>query len=75
MSWSFEVAQSAWLAGGVSPIFEVLDSGCPSRPLVLSTIDRDILKRNAAVIVAALDAVVPGTVREVDCGSFSRKKT
>ena len=43
--------------------------------LVLSTIDRDILKRNAAVIVAALDRVVPGAVQEVDCGSFSRKKT
>ncbi|WP_367399795.1 DUF5615 family PIN-like protein [Nevskia soli] len=42
--------------------------------LVLSTIDRDILKSNAPLIVAALDAVTPGSVQQVDCGTFSRKK-
>ena len=42
--------------------------------LVLSTIDRDIINNNAPLIVAALDAVTPGSVRQVDCGTFSRKK-
>ena len=41
--------------------------------LVLSTIDRDILKNNAPLIVAALHAVTPGSVQQVDCGTFSRK--
>jgi hypothetical protein len=34
------------------------------------TIDRDILKRNAPLIVAALDAVTPGSIQQVDCGTF-----
>jgi len=42
--------------------------------LVLSTIDRDILKSSAPLIVAALDAVTPGLIRHVDCGTFSRKQ-
>jgi hypothetical protein len=42
--------------------------------LVLSTIDRDIINNNAPLIVAALDAVTPGSVRQVDCGTFSRNK-
>lgn len=42
--------------------------------LVLSTIDRDILKSNALLIVAALDDVRPGSILQVDCGTFSRKK-
>jgi hypothetical protein len=41
--------------------------------LVLSTIDRDILKSNAPLIVAALDNVTPGSIQEVECGTFSRK--
>ena len=42
--------------------------------LVLSTIDRDILKSNAFLIVAALDNVTSGMLQQVDCGTFSRKK-
>ena len=42
--------------------------------LVLSTIDRDILMSNAPLIVAALDNVTPGSLHQVDCGTFSRKK-
>ena len=42
--------------------------------LVLSTIDRDILKSNAPLIVAALDNVTPGSIQQVECGAFSRKK-
>jgi predicted nuclease of predicted toxin-antitoxin system len=42
--------------------------------LVLSTIDRDILKSNAPLIVAALGTVTPGSIQQVDCGSFTRKK-
>lgn len=42
--------------------------------LVLSTIDRDILKSSAPLIVAALDAATPGLIRQVDCGTFSRKQ-
>lgn len=42
--------------------------------LVLSTIDRDILKSNAPLIIAALDTVTPGSFQEVECGSFTRKK-
>jgi predicted nuclease of predicted toxin-antitoxin system len=43
--------------------------------LVLSTIDRDILKSNAPLIVAALDNVTPGSIQQVECGTFSRKKS
>ena len=42
--------------------------------LVLSTIDRDILKSNAPLIAAALDNVTLGSIQQVDCGNFSRKK-
>jgi predicted nuclease of predicted toxin-antitoxin system len=42
--------------------------------LVLSTIDRDILKSNATLIVAALDDVTLGSLQQVDCGAFSRKR-
>lgn len=42
--------------------------------LVLSTIDRDILKSNAPLVAAALDNVTPGSIQQVDCGTFSRKK-
>ena len=42
--------------------------------LVLSTIDRDILKNNAPLIVATLDNATPGSIHQVDCGAFSRKK-
>jgi hypothetical protein len=41
--------------------------------LVLSTTDRDILKRNAHLVAAALVSVTPGSIQQVDCGSFSRK--
>jgi hypothetical protein len=42
--------------------------------LVLSTIDRDILKSNAHLIVTALDNLTLGSIAQVDCGSFTRKK-
>lgn len=42
--------------------------------LILSTIDRDILKTNAPLIAAALDTVTQGSVQQVECGTFSRKK-
>jgi hypothetical protein len=42
--------------------------------LVLSTIDREILKRNAPLIAAALDNVTPGSIQLADCGTFSRKR-
>jgi len=42
--------------------------------MVLSSIDWHILKDNLPPIVAALDKAVPGSVQEVNCGSFSRKK-
>jgi hypothetical protein len=41
--------------------------------LVLSTIDRDILKSNAPLVAAALEDVTPGSIQQVDCGAFSRK--
>jgi hypothetical protein len=42
--------------------------------LVLSTTDRDIVKRNANLIAAALDKATPGSLQQVDCGTFNRKR-
>ena len=70
-----EAGFDVFITGDQTLSYEQNLTGVRVAVLVLSTIDRDILKRNAAAIVAALDVVVPGTVQEVDCGSFSRKKT
>jgi len=42
--------------------------------VVLSSIEWRTVKENLAPIVAALGNAVPGSVQEVECGSFSRKK-
>ena len=42
--------------------------------VVLSSIDWHIIKDNLPPILAALDNAVPGSVQEVECGGFSRKK-
>jgi hypothetical protein len=42
--------------------------------VVLSSIDWDILERNAHLIRAALDKITPGSIQQVDCGTFSRKR-
>jgi hypothetical protein len=41
--------------------------------VVLSSIDWRILESNAPLIVAALDSATPGSLQQVDCGTFSRK--
>jgi len=43
--------------------------------VTLSVLQLPIIKENLAKIIAALDAAAPGTFQEVDCGTFSRKKT
>jgi hypothetical protein len=42
--------------------------------VVLSSIDWHILKDNLQPIFVALDNAVSGSVQEVECGGFSRKK-
>jgi hypothetical protein len=41
--------------------------------VVLSSIDWHILSHNLPPILAALDNAMPGSFKEVECGSFSRK--
>lgn len=64
----------AFVTGDQTLTYEQNLTGRSIAVLVLSTIDRDILKSNAPLIVAALDEVTPGSVQQVDCGSFTRKK-
>jgi hypothetical protein len=40
--------------------------------VVLSTLDWEIMKPYLDNIVAAVDAAVPGSVQNVDCGEFKR---
>jgi hypothetical protein len=34
-----------------------------------------IIKKNLSKVIAAIDNATPGSFQEVDCGTFSRKKT
>lgn len=70
-----EAGFDVFITGDQTLSYEQNLTGLRMSVLVLSTMDRDILKKNVAAIVTAIDTVVPGTVSAVDCGSFSRKKT
>ena len=41
----------------------------------LSSVEWDFLKNYLPMIIAAIDRALPGSFQEVDCGTFSRKKT
>jgi hypothetical protein len=43
--------------------------------VALSSVEWDILKNCLPAIVAVIDNALPGSFQEVDCGTFSRKKT
>ena len=42
--------------------------------VVLSAVEWDILKNAVPAILAAIDAAVPGSFQQVDCGTFRRNK-
>ena len=69
-----EAGFEVFVTGDQTLSYEQNLTGLRIAVLVLSTIDRDILKSNATLIVAALDNVTLGSVQQVDCGMFSRKK-
>jgi len=43
--------------------------------VALSAVEWDILKNYLPLITAAIDNALPGSFQEVDCGTFSRRKT
>ena len=43
--------------------------------VALSSVEWDILKNDLPSIIAAIDKTLPGSFLEIDCGTFSRKKT
>lgn len=43
--------------------------------VALSSVEWDILKNYLPSIIAAVENALPGSFQEVDCGTFSRKKT
>lgn len=42
--------------------------------VALSAIQLPIIKKSISRVIAAIDSASPGSFREVDCGSFRRKK-
>ena len=42
--------------------------------VVMSSVEWHIIKFHLPKIIAAIDSAEPGSFREVDCGTFSRKK-
>ncbi len=42
--------------------------------VAMSAVAWHIVKHHLPAIVAAIDTTLPGTIREVYCGSFSRKR-
>jgi hypothetical protein len=69
-----EAGFDVFVTGDKTLSYEQNLTGLRIAMLVLSTTDRDILKGNAHLIAAALDNLTPGSVQQVDCGTFSRKK-
>jgi hypothetical protein len=59
-----EAGFEAFVTGDQTLSYEQNLAGRGIAILVLSTIDRDILKRNAPLIVAALDNATPGSFRK-----------
>jgi predicted nuclease of predicted toxin-antitoxin system len=43
--------------------------------VALSSVEWEILKNCLPAIVSAIENALPGSFQEVDCGTFSRKKT
>jgi hypothetical protein len=43
--------------------------------VALTSVEWDILKNYLPSIIAAVENALPGSFQEVDCGTFSRKKT
>lgn len=43
--------------------------------VALSAIQLPIIKKHLPKIIAAIDAAVPGSFQEVECGKFSRRRT
>ncbi len=74
LSAAEETGFDVFVTGDQTLVYEQNLTGRRIAVLVLSTIDRDILKSNAALIVAALDNVALGSFQQLDCGMLSRKK-
>lgn len=62
-----------FLTGDQTLEFEQNLSGRQIAIVVLSSIELPILEKNLALIVEAIESATPGSLRALDCGSFSRK--
>jgi hypothetical protein len=68
-----EAGFEVFVTGDQTLSYELNLAGRRITVLVLSTIDRDILKNNVPLIIAASDKGTLGAIQQVDCGTFSQK--
>jgi hypothetical protein len=69
-----EAGFEALLTGDQTLSYEQNLTGRRIAVVVLSTIDPRILAVNLSLIAAALDTAVPGSLQEIQCGTFSGKR-
>jgi hypothetical protein len=63
------------LTGDRTLSFEQNLAGRRLAVVALSAIQLPIIKKNLSAVIAAIDNAVPGSFQEVNCGTFSRKKS